>query len=103
MEEGTSIRVLDVASRALVLTLSGDVDASCVGRLADRVARRGNRRVVVDLLDATFVDAEVQSFLVSTAERAPITVVAQPWLLHVFELTRCTRSVLLAGSLSAAL
>src|SRR3954447_13704402 len=103
MEEVAAIRVHDVAAGFLLFTLSCVVAAPCAGRFADRVARRGNRRVVVDLLDATFVDAEVQSFLVSTAERAPITVVAQPWLLHVFELTRCTRSLLLAGSLSAAL
>jgi hypothetical protein len=103
MEEVTAIRVHHVAARSLVLTLSGVVDASCAGRLADQFARRGDRRVVVDLLDATFVDAEVQSFLVSTAERDAITVVAAPWLLHVFELTRHTRSLRLATSLAAAL
>jgi hypothetical protein len=103
MEEGAALRVHDVAARSRVLTLSGVVDASWADRLAGHVDLRGSRHIVVDLLDATYVDAAVQSFLVSAAERAPITVVAAPWLLHVFELTRRTRSLLLAASLAAAL
>jgi anti-anti-sigma regulatory factor len=97
------IRVFEVAGRSLVITLSGVVDASCTGRLADEVGSSGNRHVVVDLRDATHVDGEVQSFLVSAAQRAPLTIVAEQWLLHVFELTRHTRSLRLATSLAAAL
>jgi len=103
MEDGATMRVLDVASRSLVLTLSGVVDASYANRLADEVERRGRRSVVVDLLDATYVDSEVQSYLIGAAEKAPLTVVAGSWLLHVFELTRHTRSLRLSSSLSAAL
>lgn len=102
MDEGATFRVHDVAARSLLVTFSGVVDSSCAVRLADQVGRRGNRRVVVDLIDATYVDADVQSFLISAAEDAPITVVANQWLLHVLELTRHSRSLQLATSLSEA-
>jgi anti-anti-sigma regulatory factor len=101
MEAG--IRVFEVAGRSLVITLSGAVDASWTGQLAGQVESRGDRDVVVDLRDATYVDADVQSFLISAARRAPVTIVAEQWLLHVFELTRHTRSLRLATSLAAAL
>jgi anti-anti-sigma regulatory factor len=97
------MRVFDVAARSLVITLSGVVDASWTGRLAAQVESGGNRRVVVDLRDATHVDGEVQSFLVSAAQRAPLTIVGEQWLLHVFELTRHTPSLRLSTSLAAAL
>src|SRR4051812_1096318 len=100
MEAGATMRVHDVAARSLLVTFSGVVDSSCACRLADQVGRRGDRRVVVDLIDATYVDADVQSFLISAAEHAPITVVANQWLLHILELTRDSRTLRLATSLS---
>jgi anti-anti-sigma regulatory factor len=102
MDESGTIRVLDVGSKSLVVTLSGVLDASWADRLATEVERRGSRRVIVDLLDTIYVDDEVQSFLVSAAEHAPLTVVAETWLLHVFELTRRTRSLQLTASLAEA-
>jgi hypothetical protein len=99
VDEATTIRVLDVGSESVVLTLSGVVDATWAARLAKEVDLRGDRRVIVDLMDAIHVDADVQSFLIGAAERLPLTVVADAWLLHVFELQRPSRSLRLNGSL----
>ena len=102
MDADATIRVLEVGSKSVVLTFSGSVEASWVERLVAELERSGSRTVIVDLLATTFVDREIQSVLIRDAERAPLTVVAEPWLLHVFELTRLSRSLRLDGSLSDA-
>jgi hypothetical protein len=99
VDESTTIRVLHAGSNSVVVALSGVVDATCVPRLATEVDRRGDRRVIVDVVDATYVDADVQSFLIAAAEQFPLTVVADSWLLHVFELQRHSHSLRLNRSL----
>ena len=99
MDDSTSMRVLEVGSASLVVTLAGFVGASWAEALEAELGRSGRKRVIVDLLDATDVDGEVQSVLIRHAERSPLTVVAGPRLLHVFELTRRSRSLRLGRSL----
>jgi hypothetical protein len=102
VDESATIRVLDVGSSSRVITLSGELDASWALRLAGEVESSGGLPVIVDLLNATDVDADVQTFLIGAAEKTPVTVVAEPRLLHVFELRRRSSALRLAPSLSEA-
>src|SRR5690348_8958916 len=102
MGDTATIRVFEVGTESLVVTLSGSVEASWADRLRAKLDLAHRRRVIVDLLDATYVDRDVQAVLIHAAERSPLTVVAQPRLLHVFELTRISRALRLDRSLSDA-
>jgi hypothetical protein len=102
MSDGATMRVLDVGASSLVLTFSGVVDASYAARLAAEMKRFGGRHIIVDLLDIVSVDDDVQSLLIDAAEHESLTVVAAPWLLHVFELSRRSNALRLDRSLSAA-
>jgi hypothetical protein len=102
MHDAATLRVLDTGPASRVITLAGVVDGSWTGPLASEIDRRAGRRVIVDLLDATSIDPEVHSFLISAAESTPLTIVAEAWLLHVFELTRHSRALALGRSLAEA-
>jgi hypothetical protein len=102
MEDTATIRVLDVGSHTMVLSLSGQVDESWVPRIASELGLGDDRSVVVDLLAATYVDGNVLSLLIDSADRMPLTVVADSSVLHVLELTRPSPALGLNTSLSAA-
>jgi anti-anti-sigma regulatory factor len=102
MNETASMRIFELGSGLRVITVAGDLGSEWAGRLCDRLAPDGGTQVIVDLLGARFVDAAVSESLVAAAEEAPFTLVAEPRLLHVFELTRRSRALSLSGSLAEA-
>jgi anti-anti-sigma factor len=88
---------LQIAEDAYVCSLVGELDAFTLGALQDEIADvgvRGGRRLIVDLIDVTFVDAGGVELLLRTAQglRAiggELVVVADcPRTLRTFELAQ---------------
>jgi hypothetical protein len=96
------MRVFELGPSVRVITVAGDLGSEWAGRLRERLAPDDCRHVIVDLLDARFVDTTVSESLVAAAEGAPFTLVAEPRLLDVFELTRRSLALSLSGSLADA-
>ena len=96
------MRVFELGTGVRVITVAGDLGSEWAGRLRDRLAPDDCPRVIVDLLGARFVDAAVSESLVAAAEEMPFTLVADPRLLHVFELTRRSLALSLNESLADA-
>ena len=72
MEEVFEIAERDAGGKASVLAIKGEIDVSTAPELRDRlltVAQNGQRVVVVDLSEVTFLDSTALGVLVSGLKR----------------------------------
>jgi hypothetical protein len=98
VDASATLRTLDAGRGLYVVTLRGDADGPAAAALAGALGSRHSGTIIVDLLDARHVGEEVHEAL--GYARVPVTVVAQPRVLHALELSE--RAVRLELSLSAA-
>jgi hypothetical protein len=85
MDEAT-VKTLSVTPTVFVVSVSGEVQLETDALLAAALAALAGVAVIVDLLEARNVGAETQDVIVDSSTCSKLTVVAQPHLLHAFEL-----------------
>jgi anti-sigma B factor antagonist len=108
----TEIKVADVGGRTAVVSVHGELDLSGADAfreaLADGTIER-RPRVVVDLVDATFIDSTALGIIVGASKRVAgaggqLSVAASdPRILRVFQLTGLDRSIRIEKSLAEAI
>ena len=95
------IRKHEIGPSTLVVTLAGELDRWTAELLATALGDAGSRTVIVDLLAARDVGRDVQDAIFTAARGSRLIVVADPQLLHVFQL-RQTSMLGFERSLAAA-